>query len=355
MPVNSKLIHRIESELPGTTFHVNNDEDAVMADGLLDLELDTVLGQSTRDQLVSRVPSKSCDSQTSNSRPSPELCCKDPPRSDNNSTFVEDTLAPVSPGMPSLEMTWDPEPAPPTSTTKHLPHQLETTPSWTTPATEMEMKKYRGDDNNRECRLCQQRFTTHCRLRVHLPQHFITTFCPCGEYSYNRDHVLHHQRTMHCFKGHVHDVDESSYPSFLEIIRPLITDSARLSRLEQGFPPPRPVIPGPVGKPSESSNSPPLDSVRRPQTLPSVVLQRVDTQAYTLLPPLPPTQRKRHRCQRSPSRSSPLARNLREVETWANELEQEVYRLAPPRIHAASSELRSLQESIRRLKRATQD
>jgi len=33
-PVNSELISRIESQLLGTTFHVNDDEDAVMADDL---------------------------------------------------------------------------------------------------------------------------------------------------------------------------------------------------------------------------------------------------------------------------------------------------------------------------------
>jgi len=115
MPVNSELINLIESELLGITFNVNDDEDILMADDLLDLELDTViLGQSTRNPLVSRVPYKSCDPQTSNSRSLLELCCKDPSRSNNNSTFVDDALAPISPGMPSLEMAWG------THSTHHL-------------------------------------------------------------------------------------------------------------------------------------------------------------------------------------------------------------------------------------------
>jgi len=54
MPVNSELINLIESELLETTSNVNDDEDIVMADDLLDLELDTIiLGQSTHSKLVS--------------------------------------------------------------------------------------------------------------------------------------------------------------------------------------------------------------------------------------------------------------------------------------------------------------
>jgi len=77
--VNSNLIDPIESQLLETELHVNDDEDIVMADDLLDLELDTMpLSQFTRSDAVLRVHYKKMhDSQTSNSRLSSELCCKD--------------------------------------------------------------------------------------------------------------------------------------------------------------------------------------------------------------------------------------------------------------------------------------
>jgi len=83
--------------------NVNDDEDIAMADDLLDLELDTmILSQSTHSNMVSQVPYKKIrDSQTSNSRLSPELCCKDQLRSNHNSTLLDDTRSPTSPGMPS--------------------------------------------------------------------------------------------------------------------------------------------------------------------------------------------------------------------------------------------------------------
>jgi len=133
--------------------------------------------------------------------------------------------------MPSLEMAWDPDPLLSTASGRKLPHPLETKSCWTTPATEGGIRKYRGDEDNTVCRLCQQHFTTHRRLRVHLPQHFVTTFCPCGEYSYHRDYILRHQRTMNCFPGSPYDVDEDSYPTFLDVIRLFVTDPDRLERL----------------------------------------------------------------------------------------------------------------------------
>jgi len=78
-PANSDLIDLIESQLLETVSNVNDDEDIAMADDLLDLELDTmILCQSTHSNMVSRVSYKKMhDSQTSNSRLSPKLCCKD--------------------------------------------------------------------------------------------------------------------------------------------------------------------------------------------------------------------------------------------------------------------------------------
>jgi len=78
-PDNFNLIALIESQLLGTELHVNGDENMLMADGLLDLKPDTMsLSQPTRTSTVIRVPYKEMnDSQTSNSRLSSELCCKD--------------------------------------------------------------------------------------------------------------------------------------------------------------------------------------------------------------------------------------------------------------------------------------
>jgi len=106
LPANSDSIDLIESQLLETVSNVNDDEDVVMVDDLLDLELDAIiLSQSTCSNMVSRVPYKNiCDSQTSNSRSSPELCCKGQLRSNNNSTLLDDTHSSTSPWIPSLQM-----------------------------------------------------------------------------------------------------------------------------------------------------------------------------------------------------------------------------------------------------------
>jgi len=162
LPVSSDLIDLIESPLLETVSNVNDDEDVVMADDLLDLELDAMIfSQFTRSQVVSRVPYKKiCDSQTSNSRSSLELCCKDQTRSNNDSTLLTDTCSPSPMGMPPLEMVWDPEPTAPTSSRHHLPQKLEQKTCWMTPETEQGICHYCGEEDNVTCRLCQQHFTT---------------------------------------------------------------------------------------------------------------------------------------------------------------------------------------------------
>jgi len=119
--VNSDLVNLIESQLLETELHVNNDEDIVMADNLLDLELNTMsLSQFTRHDTVSRVPYKKMhDSQTSNSRLSSELCCKDQTRSNNNSALLDATRSPDYDDMPPLELVWDDD-APPRFPAGHL-------------------------------------------------------------------------------------------------------------------------------------------------------------------------------------------------------------------------------------------
>jgi len=305
--------------------------------------------------MVSRVPyKKMSDSQTSNSRLSPELCCKDQYRSNNNSALSDDTRSPISPGMPLLEMVWDTDSTPTTRPRKALPAILLTQTCWITKDTEAQITYHRGDEDSTTCWWCQQHFTTPRHLRVHLPQHFITTFCPCGEYSYHSDYILRHQRTM----GHLYDVDEASYQKFLRLIQPLIMDLARYERLAQGFPAPRPITHRPVPKPPGYKKPRTLlssEPIPRPRILPRVVLQRIDTQpCKRSLSPVSPTDRKRRWQSSSPPRHSSLAWNLREVEQRTHELEREVHRLAP-RISAAASELKALRESIARLKRESQD
>jgi len=162
-----------------------------MADGLLDLELDTMpLSQSTRHDTVSWVLFKKMhDFQTSDSRLSSELCCKDQTRSNNNSALLDTTRSANHENLHTMEITCEEKP---NSTV--LPNILVKKSNWVTEDTEAVITQNRGDDNCTTCRLCQQHFTTPRRLRVHLPQHFITTFCPCGECSYHRDYILRHQR-----------------------------------------------------------------------------------------------------------------------------------------------------------------
>jgi len=195
-----------------------------------------ILSQSTHPNMVSQVPY--------NSRLSSELYCKDQYRSNNNSALSDDNRSPTYEGMPPLEMVWDTEPISAT-----LPEILLNQTSWITTETETLILHHRRDKDCTTCRLSQQHFTTPRRLRVHVPQHFITTFCPCGEYSYHRDYILRHQRTMNCHTEHLYDVDEASFPKFLGLIKPFISDSVRYKRLSQGFPAPRAITHGPVPKP----------------------------------------------------------------------------------------------------------
>jgi len=215
-PDNSDLIALIESQLLGTELHVNGDENIAMADGLLDLELDTMpLSQSTRPDTVFRVPYKKMhDSQTSNSRLSSELCCKNQTRSNNNSALLDTTRSPNYDDLPPMEIACDEK-----LNSTVLPDILLKKSNWVTEDTEALIKQNRGDNECTTCWLCQQHFTTPRRLRVHIPQHFITTFCPC-EYSYHRDYILRHQRTMECHTGHLYDVDEPYFLAFLNIIKP---------------------------------------------------------------------------------------------------------------------------------------
>jgi len=236
------------------------------------------LSQFTRPDTVFRVPYKKMhDSQTSNSRLSLELYCKDQIRSNNNSALLDATRSHNCRDMPPLEMVWD-DNTPPTS----LPDVLLKQHSWVIQETEDKIQTHRGSDECTTCRLCQQHFSTHRRLRVHIPQHFITTFCPCSEFSYHRDYILRHQRTMECHVGHLYDVDRQFFPTFLNLIKLFLTDLSRFERLKQRFPSPRIIThrpcprPPKYKKPTRPPPSPPAQTIPRPTSLPRVALQRIE-------------------------------------------------------------------------------
>jgi len=259
------------------------------------------------------------DSQTSNSRLSSELCCKDQLRSNNNSAFVDTTRSTHSDELPPMEIVTEDK-----SQTTALPTILSKKSNWVTDETEALIKDNQGDDNCTTCRLCRQQFTTHRRLRVHVPQHYITTFCPGGKFSYHRNYVLRHQRTMACYTGHLYDVDEHLFPTFLNIIKLCISDLSRYTRLLQGFPSPREITQGPCLAPRrhkknlKAPSSPPAQTVPRLKTLPRVVLQRIKILQEQLSLPSSPLRPSRKRHWHSPSttsRHSLGAWNLREVET----------------------------------------
>jgi len=200
-----------------------------------------------------------------------------------------------------------------------LPDILLKKSNWVTEDTEALIKRNRGDDNCTTCRLCQQHFTTPRRLRVHISQHFITTFCPCGEYSYHRDYILRHQRTMECHTGHLYDVDRPYFPAFLNIIKPFISDPNRYERLQQGFPPPRAITLGPCPpppgykKPSKPHPSPPAQTVPRPMTVPKVVLQQIEIpQGRRSLSPTSPRPSRKRRWLSHPPAVIPLAQEISE-------------------------------------------
>jgi len=73
------------------------------------------------------------------------------------------------------------------------------------------------------------------------PTALINVFCPCGEYSYQRDYVLRHQRISRFHTGHVFAVDQATFPEFRDLILPHSSDPHKRATLGQGFPPCRPI------------------------------------------------------------------------------------------------------------------
>jgi len=163
---------------------------------------------------------------------------------------------------------------------------------------------------------------------------------------------------MECHTGNLYDVDRPYFPTFLNIIKPFISDPNRYERLQQRFPPPRAITLGPCPpppgykRPPKPHPSPHAQTVPRPTTVPKVVLQRIEIPKgrRSLSPISPRPSHKRRWLSPSPSRHSSSARNLREVELRMCELKREIHRLTP-RITATASELQALRESVAQLKR----
>jgi len=69
--------------------------------------------------------------------------------------------------------------------------------NWTTRRTRMLIQTLLGTDDNRRCVECRRTFSTTKRLKIHVPQHFTVTFCPCGVHTVSLRSLL--SRFRHCF------------------------------------------------------------------------------------------------------------------------------------------------------------
>jgi len=237
LSADSDSINLVDLNLLDTLTTVNDNGSLVKADDLLDLELEsTIFNQFTSLPYVLRVSYKGvCNSQAVQSWVSQELCCKGLCRSNNNSSLLGITR-PASTGTPSLpEIDRDDDPlperqlspAPGTSSFSFpsmLPAILQRQLCWPAANTKQRILDAR-DQNNSTCHLCQQIFTTPRRLEVHMLQHFKTTFCACGKFSYHSDYIIQHQRTMGYYQGYVFDVDQPMFAEFFDVSRPPSTGS----------------------------------------------------------------------------------------------------------------------------------
>jgi len=129
-----------------------------------------------------------------------------------------------------------------TDTRIALPQALLNRTNWTTRRTRMLIQTLIGTDDNRRCGECRRTFSTMKRLKIHIPQHFTVTFCPCGVHHFYRDAILRHQRTQTCYTGHLYEVDADSYTEFRDLILPHVTDTDRRQTLLEKFPATRPTV-----------------------------------------------------------------------------------------------------------------
>jgi len=129
-----------------------------------------------------------------------------------------------------------------TDTRLALPQALLDRTNWTTRRTRMLIQTIIGTDDNRRCGECRRTFSTMKRLKIHVPQHFTVTFCPCGVHHFYRDAILRHQRTQTCYTGHLYEVDSDTYLEFRDLILPHVTDTDRRRTLLDKFPDTRPTV-----------------------------------------------------------------------------------------------------------------
>jgi len=117
-----------------------------------------------------------------------------------------------------------------------LPRIFSTRSHWTSIKTRILIAETCGEPNNTKCPTCGRSFTSHRRLRIHVQQHYVNSFCLCGEFSFQRDYVLKHQRIARCHTGRIFDVDADNYPEFRDLIIPHISDPKRRELLSQRVP-----------------------------------------------------------------------------------------------------------------------
>jgi len=214
-----------------------------------------------------------------------------------------------------------------------LPRVLTERPHWTTADTREQIERDCGEAGNRKCRQCERVFSTTRRLRVHVPQHYTNVFCPCGEFSFQRDYVLRHQRIARCHTGQTFVVDAETFPEFRDLVLPHVGDPHKRAILAQGFPACRPTQEGA----DEATN--PVDQPATTQPL-RVVLARVDNTR----PPTPQnTTHKRRRQELAPPSSTST-----QAEKVQCPHEAEVFRLRR-HLRRVDDELCSVRRRLERL------
>jgi len=122
-----------------------------------------------------------------------------------------------------------------------LPRALVARQYWVFRQTNLAISQTYGEPGNRICQQCRRKFSSTRRLRVLAPQHYVNVFCLCGEFSYQRDHVLRHQRISHCHTGHMFVVDQASFPEFRDLVLPHVANPRKQATLAWGFPACRPI------------------------------------------------------------------------------------------------------------------
>jgi len=164
-----------------------------------------------------------------------------------------------------------------------------------------------------------------------VPQHYTNVFCPCGEFSFQRDYVLRHQRIARCHTGQVSVVDEASFPEFQDLILPHICDPHKRATLAQGFPACRPT--------QETSDEEAIPTAQPSITQP--LLARVDNNKGKNTPVA--GQKRRRREDPRPPTLTPVP-----AETVRCPHEAEVFRLRR-QLRRVNDELRSIHHRLDKL------